>query len=298
MKAWSVRKHCSGSCLRDRRNSRPFVRLPLPRQQFVQAGDGKIGDSGEHIGEPRFWVDVVEAAGRDDGEHDGGSIGPTLGTGEGPVSTAECNSSQSALGSIVCETNPAICEETGKAIPTLQHVIDRLDHLGRFAERAALPFQPLVHVIEQRLALFLPRGQPFCGAQSIDLAFDLKQRIVPLDGLQSDRRDRLASPFAVTDTFLDVGQFKELPPRMRMAKGEGDRYRFLFGDTERLEAIVTITLQNATILGQVLLRMLAAAVARSIVWPPAPPRRRRAGHRARRSIFARSCICLWLEWEW
>lgn len=32
-----------------------------------------------------------------------------------------------------------------------------------------------------------------------------------------------------------------------MAKGEGDRYRFLFGDTERLEAIVAIALQNAAI---------------------------------------------------
>ncbi len=82
----------------------------------MQAGDGKIGDAGEHIGEPRLWVDVVEAAGRDDGEHDGGTIGPSLGTGEGPVSTPEGNSSQSALGRIVRETNPAIVEETGKTI--------------------------------------------------------------------------------------------------------------------------------------------------------------------------------------
>ncbi|ASY73705.1 hypothetical protein SF83666_a41170 (plasmid) [Sinorhizobium fredii CCBAU 83666] len=28
----------------------------------MQAGDGKIGDAGEHIGEPRLWVDVVETA--------------------------------------------------------------------------------------------------------------------------------------------------------------------------------------------------------------------------------------------
>ncbi len=90
-------------------------------------------------------------------------IGPTPGTGKGPISTPECNTSQSALGRIVRETNPAIFEGTGKAIPALQHVIDRLDHLGRFAERGALPFQPLVHVIEHRLALFLRRGQPFCG---------------------------------------------------------------------------------------------------------------------------------------
>ncbi len=105
----------------------------------MQAGDGKIGDAAEHIGEPRLWVDVVEAASRDDGGHDGGTIGPTLGTGEGPVSTPG-NSSQRALSRIVRETNSAIFEETGKAIPTLQHVIDWLDHLGRLAERGALPF--------------------------------------------------------------------------------------------------------------------------------------------------------------
>jgi len=52
---------------------------------------------------------------------------------------------------------------------------------------------------------------------------------------------------------------------VRMTKGEGDRYRFLFGDTERFEAIVAITLQNAAIRGQVLPRVLAAAVARRIV---------------------------------
>lgn len=74
-----------------------------------------------------------------------------------------------------------------------------------------------------------------------------------------------AAPAAIAGIFLDVGQFKKFAPRVRMAKGEGDRYRFLFGDTERLEAIVTITLQNAAIRGQVLLRVLAAAVARRIV---------------------------------
>lgn len=72
-----------------------------------------------------------------------------------------------------------------------------------------------MHVVKQRLALFLPRGQPFFGAQSIDLAFDLKQRLVPLDGLKRDRRDRLAFTFAVAGIFLDVSQFKEFAPRVR-----------------------------------------------------------------------------------
>ena len=106
----------------------------------MQVGDGKIGDAGEHIGELRLWVDVVETAGHDSTEHDSGTIGPTLGAGEGPVLTPKCNSSQSAFGRIVRETNPAIFEEAGKTIPALQHVIDRLDHVGRFAERARSRF--------------------------------------------------------------------------------------------------------------------------------------------------------------
>jgi hypothetical protein len=82
-----------------------------------------------------------------------------LGIRKPPVAASEGNTSQRPLGGIVRESNPAIFQETGKTIPSLQHVIDRLDDLGGSAERGALPFQPLVHIIEQRLDLFLLRGQ-------------------------------------------------------------------------------------------------------------------------------------------
>ena len=85
----------------------------------LQTGHGKIGDAGQHVGEPRLWIDVVEAACCDEGEHDGGTICPTLGAGEGPVAATKCNASQRALGGIVRETNPAIVKETGKTIPAL-----------------------------------------------------------------------------------------------------------------------------------------------------------------------------------
>src|SRR6476659_2642782 len=57
--------------------------LPFPGQQFVQTRGGKIGDASEDVGEPGFWVDVVEACGGDEGEHDGGAVGAALGAGEG-----------------------------------------------------------------------------------------------------------------------------------------------------------------------------------------------------------------------
>lgn len=73
----------------------------------MEAGDGEIGDAGEHIGEPFLWVQVVEATSRDEGEHESGTIGPALGTGEGSIAAPEGNTSQRALCGVVRETNPA-----------------------------------------------------------------------------------------------------------------------------------------------------------------------------------------------
>ena len=50
---------------------------PFPGQQFVQTGGGKIGDTGDDVGEPGLGIDVVEATCRDHRQHDGGTIGAT-----------------------------------------------------------------------------------------------------------------------------------------------------------------------------------------------------------------------------
>ena len=227
----------------------------------MEARDGKIGDAGQDVGEPCFRVNLVEATGRDERQHDGGTISAALGTGKCPIAAAEGNPAQRSLGGVVRETNSSVFQETGKTIPALQHVVHGFDDIGGSAEGGALPFQPRVHVVEQRLALLLPYSQSFFGAQSVDLALDLEQRVEPLDRLQRDRGDRPAIAFAVPGAFLDIGQLKEFPPRMGMAKGECDRYLFLFGNRYRLEPVVTIRLQNAAIYGQVFLRMLATTLA-------------------------------------
>ena len=59
---------------------------PLPGEQLVQTRGGEISDTGEDIAEPRLRIDVVEAAGRDHRQHDGGQIGAALRAGEGPIS--------------------------------------------------------------------------------------------------------------------------------------------------------------------------------------------------------------------
>ena len=57
----------------------------------MQARDRKIGDPGQHVGEPGAGIDVVETTGRDEGEHDSGTIRPALGPGEGPVPAPDRN---------------------------------------------------------------------------------------------------------------------------------------------------------------------------------------------------------------
>jgi len=50
--------------------------FPLPREQFVQAGLRDPRDASEDVGEPGLGIDVVEARGHDEGEHDGGPAAP------------------------------------------------------------------------------------------------------------------------------------------------------------------------------------------------------------------------------
>jgi len=63
--------------------------LPFPGQQFVQTRCGKIGDTGEDVGEPSLGIDVVEATGGDHRQYDGGTVGATLAAGEGPVAPSQ-----------------------------------------------------------------------------------------------------------------------------------------------------------------------------------------------------------------
>src|SRR5947209_4887806 len=87
-----------------------------------------IGDTGQDVGEPSLWIDVVEATGRDHRQHDGGTVGTTLATGEGPVPPSQCDASQGALSAIIGQADPAIVEEAGEAVPAPEHVIHGLQN--------------------------------------------------------------------------------------------------------------------------------------------------------------------------
>ena len=104
--------------------------LPFPGQQLVQTRCGKIGDTGEDVGEPGFGIDVVQATGRDHRQHDGGAVSATQTAGEGPVAPSQGDAAQRSFGGVVAEADPAIVEEAGEVVPAPEHVIHRLQDLG------------------------------------------------------------------------------------------------------------------------------------------------------------------------
>src|SRR4029077_10082434 len=136
---------------------------------------GKIGDASEDVGEPGFRVNVVEACGGDEGEHDGGAGGAAWGAGEGPVAPSQCDAPQRSFGRVVAEADPANVEEAGEVVPAPEHVVHGLQALGRAREGFALTQQPGVHVVEKRFALLLAHGAPLVRAAAVDGALDLEQ---------------------------------------------------------------------------------------------------------------------------
>ena len=116
--------------------------FPLPREQFVQTGSCDLRDAAEDVGEPELGIDLVEARGHDEGEHDGGPVRAAVGSSEQPGLSAQSQSAQAPFGRVVGQTNATIVDESGEAVPALQHIINRLENVGRARELVALLTQP------------------------------------------------------------------------------------------------------------------------------------------------------------
>ena len=67
------------------------------RQELMQTGPGMICDAREHIGEPCFGVDTVEACRHDERVHDGGSLG-AVGACKQPGASAESEAARQRSG--------------------------------------------------------------------------------------------------------------------------------------------------------------------------------------------------------
>ena len=84
-----------------------------------------VGNPGEHVGEPGLRIDAVELGSHYQGSHDRGAVGAAVGASEQPGFAPQSKAAQGPLGRVVGQADPAVVDEADKAIPTLEHIVDR-----------------------------------------------------------------------------------------------------------------------------------------------------------------------------
>lgn len=76
---------------------------------------------------------------------------------------------------VVGQTNATLVDELGEAVPALQHLINRLENVGRARELVALLTQPDFQLEEQRQAS--AHKQSLLSTQGVDLTLDVEGRV-------------------------------------------------------------------------------------------------------------------------
>jgi hypothetical protein len=118
---------------------------------------------------------------------------------------------------------------------------------GHFAPRRAHPgFQSL----HQRHDALLAHGEALLCRQAVDAALDVEDGIDPPHRLDGKR------------CACNLGQLEELPPPMCPTGRLGDRSRLARRRIELIESGIGISLQDAVISSQMLVRMLAGSITR------------------------------------
>ena len=123
-----------------------------------------------------------------------------------------------------------------------------------------------LEIVDQRPAFRTADRNALLGALAVDRALDHKQRVDAAHDLDGDRRERdlALSGSLAASVLLDVGQDKELAPRMRPARRLLDRAGLAVREIELVVAVVGVGLQDARVANEMRLRMLAAPVARVV----------------------------------
>ena len=218
--------------------------VPIPWQQFSNPALRHICDASEHVGQPCLWIDVIELGRHDQCCHCRCSVGAAFGAGEQPRLSTECKSSKRTFGRVVREADPAIFDESGKPVPTLEHVIDRLGDRGRARQARVLLTQPRFKSGQNGRTLFMAYAEALFGAQAVDVALDIEQRVNALNRLQRNRRDRrcvLSAPCIGSD----IGQLEELSPCVCPAQCGRNRSLRARGIVELVVPAIGVGLQDA-----------------------------------------------------
>ncbi len=72
-----------------------------PREQFFDAVDGMVGESGEHVAEVALWIEAVEFGGAGQAIEHGGAFTALIRTGEEVILASESDGTQGPFGGVV-----------------------------------------------------------------------------------------------------------------------------------------------------------------------------------------------------
>src|SRR3546814_3132864 len=136
-------------------------------------------------------------AGLDEGV-DGRCLSATgVGSGEGPVATADGDAAQGALGGVVGQADPAIVEEAGERRPALEHVVDGVGRGRLRGQRAAVLAEPGLELDDQRPRALVAGGRAPLGRQTVDVALDLEQSVDRSEEHTSELQSLMRNSYAV-----------------------------------------------------------------------------------------------------
>src|SRR5260221_10843719 len=119
------------------------LRIPGPRQQFVETVDGmSIDHAREHVGEVSVGFDAVEFAGFDQRTDDCPTNPAAITTCEQMILSSESHRTNRALDRVGVEFDAAIMQEARQTFPARERVTDCLGKRATTSYARELRFEP------------------------------------------------------------------------------------------------------------------------------------------------------------
>ena len=146
----------------------------MPAEDFGHTVLRQLGDVVEDVGEPSPAGDVVELRGAHEGVHHHRPLAAAIGAGEEQGPPTERDATQRLLGGVVPGAD-ALAEESGEAVPTLQHIIHCLGHGSVAREPGALGAHPAIELCDKPSAPLPPHDEATGGGLAADRALDIEQ---------------------------------------------------------------------------------------------------------------------------